>query len=408
MSGFYHIIVIGAGPSGIMAAITAAKNRKRVLLVDHNDKIAKKLYATGNGRCNFTNEYMDVSCYHGDRELIDHTLAMFNEKDCIRFFHELGILPKSKNGYVYPNSEQATSVVKALEMELVTLGVDIGLQANVQGIERRKNDFIIQIDDEDYRCQKLIIATGLRATPNLGSDGSLLDMIKALGHSLNPVLPSLCGFYCEGIDFKQTAKVRQDGCLTLLVDEQILESNSGEIQFADYGISGIPMFQLSSNAAKALHDKRKVEIEINLLPEFKHEDLVLELRYCYLMKGDTSTIGDVWNGLIVDKLCDAFIKPYGYKSTDIIAELGEEVFEKLADAITKTRVVVNKPRDYEFAQVCTGGIPVSEINYRTLESNIIPDMYFAGELIDVDGICGGYNLQWAFASGYVAGDQAGR
>lgn len=407
MSKFYHVIVVGAGPAGIMAAITAAKNRKRVLIIDHNDKIAKKIYATGNGRCNFTNEYMEKECFHGDEVLISNMLSQFSLQDCLYFFHGIGILPKSKNGYVYPNSEQASSVAIAFEKELCSLGVDIGLMAGVNGIEKRKNAFYLDIDKEEYRCDKLIIATGLKAAPKLGSDGSFLNIIKDLGHSFQTIMPALCGFYCSGMNFKEMAKVRQEGLLSLYIENEFVVSDFGEIQFTDYGLSGIPMFQLSALASKALAAKKKVEVEINLLPNFDKEEFLTEMHYRALLKGEDTVIGDIWNGLLVDKLCGPFISGTGIEMKVPVVKQ-KDVFEKLYENICKRRVLVEKPRDYEFAQICTGGIRTEEINKKTLESLFVPGLYFAGELLDVDGICGGYNLQWAFSTGYTAGEFASR
>lgn len=408
MSKFYHILVVGAGASGMMAAITAAKNRKKVLLIDRCDKIGKKIYATGNGKCNFTNEFMDISCFHGNLELAANGLEYFNHQDTIHFFHELGILSKSKNGYLYPNSEQASSVVKAMEKELSSLGVDLLLSTEVSGIECQKNGFKVWMNEMEYRVDKIIFATGLLASPKLGSDGSILPMIKNLGHRFTKILPALTGFYCDGFSFKQSAGVRQTGLVTLWDNQQFVEENYGEIQFTDYGLSGIPIFQISSNAIRRLDEGHHVEIGISFFPEYTPEELLSEIKYRALMLQEEDTISDLWNGLLNDKLCMPIIAQVGLKPQDMLCKLQEQDYKNIVDALLYTRVSVQKSKGFEQAQVCTGGIRSEEINIKTLESKIVKDIYFCGELLDVDGICGGYNLQWAFSSGYLAGDQASR
>lgn len=408
MNKYYHIIVIGGGPAGLMSAITAAKNRKRVLVIDHNDKVAKKIYATGNGKCNFTNEYMEPSCFHGDEKLVENVLSMFSERDTIHTLHGMGILPKSKGGYVYPNSEQASSVAHALEQELQTLAVDVLLNHRIDALEQKKGDYYIYVGDDVYRANKIIIATGLLAAPKLGSDGSFFPFLKEMGHSFEKIVPALCGFYCEGISFKHASGVRQEGLVSLWVDDEYVEEDFGEIQFTDYGLSGIPVFQISSKASKSLKEKKKVSMKLNFFSSFSREELLAELKYRALMFDETSEVKDIWNGLLNDKLCNVLLSTKGINEHTLVKELSEQSFERMVDALTETVVSVMKPRDYEFAQVCAGGIRTEEIDTRTLESKICPNMFFAGEILNVDGICGGYNLQWAFSSGYVAGEFASR
>lgn len=387
----WDVIVIGAGASGMMAAITAAKNGKQVLILEKQDKAGKKLLATGNGKCNFTNENMSVDCFHGDNVFVSGVLDAFSVKDVLAFFHSIGIYPKERQGYYYPNSEQAASMVQALSDELYRLGVTVSLGCHITGIDATKNTVNIHTNEGSFTCQKLIIATGLKAAPKLGSDGSLFDIIKQLGHSFRPVLPALCGFYCTGLDFKRISGVRAHGTVIAYVDGEEVARDTGEIQFTDYGLSGIPIFQISKFLSNGLYDKKKVEIGLNLLPEFDKNDLISELEFRQ-KELKYKNIAKLLNGLLNQKLCEMF-------QTQIV----ELDVEKLSHKLQNIRVLVTAYRDFEFAQVCSGGIPVTDINFKTLESIYSPNIHFAGEIIDVDAICGGYNLHFAWATGYMAG-----
>ena len=204
----YDFVVIGAGASGLMTAITAARAGKKVCILEKLDKAGKKLLATGNGKCNFTNENMSSSCFHGDKEFVDYVLNQFSVDDCLAFFRSIGIYPKNKNGYFYPNSEQASSVVQAFVYELERLGVSVFYQTNVNQIFFDKETVSISTNKGSFVGKHLIIATGLLAAPKLGSDGSLFDIIKGLGHRFNPILPTLCGYYCKGLKFKHISSMK--------------------------------------------------------------------------------------------------------------------------------------------------------------------------------------------------------
>ena len=403
----YDIIIVGAGASGLIAAITAARQGRHVLIIEQKDKIGKKLLATGNGKCNFTNANMDLSFFHGDRTLIEEVLRQFSQEDCLSFFRELGVYPKNKNGYYYPNSEQASSVVMALELELKKLSVEVVLKETVTDIGWKKQGFAICLQDRIVIGKRVILATGLLANPKLGSDGTIFSYIKSVGHHFSKIVPALCGFYAKGIPFKKVAGVRTEAEITLYVDGTMINSDHGELQFVDYGISGIPVFQISRDASVALCAKKTCEVQINLLPGWSKEEIRRELENrCEHLAGFTA--GEMLNGLLNQKLIGVVLEKAEIAGSNRVETLHTTNLEHLCEAITDTRAILTKPRDYEFAQVCAGGIRTEEINLLTLESEVVPGLYFAGELLDVDGICGGYNLQWAWSSGYVAGLSASK
>lgn len=402
----YDVIIIGAGASGLMAAAAAASKGARVALLEHKDDIGKKILATGNGRCNFTNTDMSVNKFHGSKALIKNGLSQFNYSDTIRFFKGLGIPAYDNAGYIYPNSRQAASVVAAFRMELMRLHVDVKTGINITDIKPAddRTGYCIQTDKGSFKSKRLIIACGLTASPKLGSDGSLFRQIEALGHHIQKPLPALCGFSCDGLNFKKITGVRCDATVASVIDGQMTEQNTGELQLADYGISGIPVFQISSLMSRALNKGQKVEVIIDFLPAFSDDDLNGYIKDRSITTTDNRSLNEMLNGLLNNKLLLELIHKSGVSPDKKGRLLTDDDCKSLTRSIKHTAVSVKKPRGLEFAQVCAGGIYTKEIDVRTLESKIHPGLYFCGELLDVDGICGGYNLQWAWTSGYIAGE----
>lgn len=402
----YDVIIIGAGASGLMAAAAAASKGARVALLEHKDDIGKKILATGNGRCNFTNTDMSVNKFHGSKALIKNGLSQFNYSDTIRFFKKLGIPAYDNAGYIYPNSRQAASVVAAFRMELMRLHVDVKTGINITDIKPAddRTGYCIQTDKGSFKSKRLIIACGLTASPKLGSDGSLFRQIEALGHHIQKPLPALCGFSCDGLNFKKITGVRCDATVASVIDGQMTEQNTGELQLADYGISGIPVFQISSLMSRALDKGQKVEVIIDFLPAFSDDELNGYIKDRSITTTDNRSLNEMLNGLLNNKLLLELIHKSGVSPDKKGRLLTDDDCKSLTRSIKHTAVSVKKPRGVEFAQVCAGGIYTKEIDVRTLESKIHPGLYFCGELLDVDGICGGYNLQWAWTSGYIAGE----
>lgn len=412
----YDVIIIGAGASGMMATATAASKGASVALLEHKDDIGKKILATGNGRCNFTNTDMSVNRFHGSKALIKNGLSQFDYADTIRYFEKLGIPAYDNAGYIYPNSRQAASVVTAFRMELMRLHVDVKTGIKITEIKpvritakdtktiANPSCYCIQTDKGSFTSKKLIIACGLTASPKLGSDGSMFRMIEALGHHIQKPLPALCGFSCEGLNFKRITGVRCDATVASVIDGQMTEQNTGELQLADYGISGIPVFQISSLMSRALDKGQRVEVIIDFLPAFSDDSLYRYIKDRSTTITDNRSLNEMLNGLLNNKLLLELIHKSGVSPDKKGRLLTEDDCESLTRSIKHTAVSVKKPRGAEFAQVCAGGIYTKEIDVRTLESKIHPGLYFCGELLDVDGICGGYNLQWAWTSGYIAGE----
>ena len=291
-------------------------------------------------------------------------------------------------------------------MELMRLHVDVKTGINITDIKPADDrpGYCIQTDQSSFKSKRLIIACGLTASPKLGSDGSLFRQIEALGHHIQKPLPALCGFSCDGLNFKKITGVRCDATVASVIDGQMTEQNTGELQLADYGISGIPVFQISSLMSRALDKGQMVEVIIDFLPAFSDDKLNGYIKDRIITTTDNRSLNEMLNGLLNNKLLLELIHKSGVSPDKKGRLLTDDDCKSLTRSIKHTAVSVKKPRGAEFAQVCAGGICTKEIDVRTLESKIHPGLYFCGELLDVDGICGGYNLQWAWTSGYIAGE----
>ena len=396
------VAIIGAGAAGMTAAITAASNGAEVVVLEHMDRVGKKILSTGNGRCNFTNTYQDRSCYHSDNESFPwKIIEKFNAEQIIKLFEELGVYAKNRNGYMYPYSDQASSVTEALKMELERLQIDVRLQTECTDIFPRKKGFTLQIVKDGKKgkiyADHVILCTGSRAFPASGSDGSGYDLAKKLGHKIIPVLPDLVQLSCEEKFFKSIAGVRVQGTVSIWSENQCLAKDTGELQLTNYGISGIPVFQVSRYAAIALYKKKKVQAILDFMPEFSEDEL--EMR-------PYKRADQFFTGLSNKKLSDLWVKEAGISKEKKVGVFAEKEIQQLVRLIKNFKVIVTETNSYEQAQVCRGGIDTKDVHPDTLESRYVPGLYFAGEILDVDGMCGGYNLTWAWASGAVSGREA--
>ena len=415
------VIIVGAGASGMVAGICAARRGKKVLIIDRMAKPGKKIYATGNGKCNYTNLEYDYDSYRGeDTSIVGEVIERFNAENTIDFFEELGILAKNKNGYIYPYSEQASSVVEVLLMELDNLGVKILLEENVEKIVKNGNSNIdksIEIDSdginkdyckicnkyedkEEYTvvtdknkhvCSKVILATGGMASPKLGSNGSGYALAESLGHSIVKPNKALVQLKTKGKEYKSLSGVRIQGKVTMYIEGEDRRTNYGEFVFTDYGISGMPIMQLSRYAAVGLSKNKKVRLELDFYPDIDDKELLVLLRNrqknCYYKDNYELLIGMINSKLAV----------YIDRKSNGRLEAMIRYMKKLPMEIVDTN-------SWDNAQVTAGGVSTKEIDSCTMESKLSKGLYITGELMDIDGTCGGYNLQWAWATGYIAGN----
>ncbi len=427
----YDVIIIGAGASGLTAAIAAARQGSSVLVIEQKDKAGKKILATGNGKCNFTNRLQTPECYRSDDSAFAmKVLSHFDVARTLAFFEELGIYPKERDGYYYPNSEQASSIVSVLLLECERLKVRIHYNEAVVKIGKMdlvhrgvKPGFTVWTEvkpdaadkgntekrnlQKNYASKNLILATGGCASPNLGSDGKGYQLAKAFGHTVIKPLPALVQLKSPEKYCKTISGVRLIAHVEAYSGSRLLAKEGGEVLFSDYGISGIPILQLSRFIAKALDKGEQVQLRLDLLPGISKAGLK-ELLDRRIRQNPAKTTEEMMIGLLNHKLSYAIIKEAGMdpcKKADMITS---QEINKLVTNIKEFRMRIQGTNSFEHAQVCAGGVSTSEIYEDTMESKLIKGLYPVGELVDVDGTCGGYNLQWAWSSGYLAGTSAGR
>lgn len=404
-----QIIVIGGGAAGLTAAIAAARNRAQVTILEQLNRVGKKILATGNGRCNLTNIHTGIQYYHGKNPKFIHgAFGQFDVQQTMDFFEYLGIHCKVEGGgKVYPASDQATSVLEVLRYELQRLGVKERCEAEVVAVEAAGSGFIVTLKDgEILKANKVIVATGGMASPQLGSNGSGYHLLKSLGHHLISPSPALVQLKLKSPFLKQLKGVKFIGQATLGTGERVIRTEDGEILFTDYGISGPPILQLSRMAVQALNQNNHPWLRLDLFPQFSPDQLMelIQLRLAYQPEKplDFSFVGLLNKRLIPVLLKTAEINPI----TMSARALKPHDLSRILSLLKGWTFDIIGSQPWSHAQVTAGGMDVGQVNPKTMESRLVKGLYLAGELLDIDGDCGGFNLQWAWSSGYVAGDHA--
>ena len=402
------VAIIGGGASGMTAAIIAARNGAVVTLFEKNDRLGKKIPATGNGKCNLGNMNLSLEAFYtGNRRKLGHFLETFGAQETIAFFDSLGLMVKQKNGYLYPLSEQAASVLDVLRFEVRRQKVRVVSETAIMKIWKEGKTFLVSDGRNKYRFDRVILACGGKAAPKTGSDGSGYRLAKQLGHSLTEVVPALVQLRCREPWLKTVAGVRCEAEITVFSDHKQTATERGELQLTDYGISGIPVFQLSRVVNTLLLKQSEVKVKLNFLPDVNPEEFSeqwMKNRRKFLAD---RTVEEFFSGLLHKKIMIVCIKLAGLKPTDPASCVPEDQLRKTAELCCGLTVTVNGHNSFENAQVCAGGVPLDEVD-ENLQSVKVPGLYFAGELLDVDGKCGGYNLHWAWCSGSAAGKAAAR
>lgn len=389
MDKIYDVVIVGCGAAGMMAAITAASRGKSVIIIEKNEQPGKKILATGNGKCNFTNKVWKEDSFRGDSQFAWKVYNSFDYNKTIEFFEAIGVYHYDRDGYCYPYSRQAKSVNDCLLHRLYQLKVEIITSNAVSNIYKKDNLFYIVSDNNVcIKGTKVILTTGGKAYKSLGSDGSGYRLAKSFGHNITKLYPALVKLKVKE-NLKQLDGVRVLGEVKLLSPDKTYIS-TGEIIFGKNHISGIPIFELSRYGAEEIEKGNKVCIELDLFPDMSFDDMLT------LINKRRTTISDktyrLLIGLINEKLA-------GYINED--KNNAEDKY--LVNSLKGLRFNVEGIGDFDGAQVTAGGIDTTEINSDTMESKLVTGLYFAGEIVNVDGTCGGYNLQWAWSSGYVAG-----
>ncbi len=400
------IIIIGGGPSGMMAAIIARRNGSDVILLERNNRVGKKLLTTGNGRCNYTNLNLNINNYHGNNpSFAEQALSELNVDKTLDFFESLGITPADEdNGKVYPLSFQASSMLDILRFEMEFQGVNVITDAFVSDI-KKKDKFIVRLkDDRTFLGDKVILATGGMAMPVSGSDGTGYTLAKSFGHSVTDIFPGLVQLKLEGSIFKQINGVKFIGTAGIYHKNRLIVEDKGDILFTDYGISGPPILQISRKAMDLMNEGQDVEIRISILSKTKEEVRdYLQMRFNKL---GTRNMDEVLIGMINKKLIIPILKELSIDKDMKARDISNNQVDSLAELLVSWSFKVIGSKGWGQAQVTAGGVNTDEINNETMESKLVKGLYIVGELLDIDGDCGGFNLQWAWSSAYLAGTNA--
>lgn len=403
------IVIIGGGASGIIAALTACNNSNDVTIIEHNNVLAKKILVTGNGHCNYWHNDVDIDKYNScNRELIPNILNEKNKEKALDILDKIGIIPKIKNGYYYPFSNQAVSVQNALINAVKRNKIKIITDCEVIDVYKTSN-FTIKTSLDGIKADKVIIATGGLAASKTGSTGKGYEIASKFGHKIIKPLPALVQLKTDFKYIKELSGIRSDVTLTLVEDDDLIMKENGELQHTDYGISGICAMQLSSKIARGLNEGKKEEVLINYIPLIAQDSLSFNKWFNnHKKKISNITIGEFLDQLLNYKLANLILKINSLAKEKTINDLDEDEINKLGETLTKFNLNIIGTNSFDNAQTTSGGISLKEINTKTLESQIVNNLYFCGEIIDIDGKCGGYNLALAWITGYIAGTSASR
>ena len=395
------ITVIGGGAAGLMAALTAAGQGNRVRLLERQNRVGRKLLATGNGRCNLTNLNLSPVNYHGaPASFIAPAMDAFTSADTLEFFEGLGLLTVAEDsGRVYPLSDQAGSVVDVLRFAAEAAGVEVRTEFDVTSIKQTKTGFKVCSPSESILSDKVIVCCGGMAGGKLGGTKSGYELLQSFGHTLTKLYPVLVQLKTDNTWVRSLKGVRADAAVTLKRGGQVLAENAGEVQFADYGVSGPAIFEISRAAAG---EKGELSVHLDLLRnlDFARVQDILRQRKQTM---PALTLENLLTGVIHNRLGRTVLRYAGYDLNSSVSALKENDIKKIAAALGDFTLPVIGNLGFDGAQVTAGGIRTDEFDPNTLESKRVPGLYAAGEVLDVDGDCGGYNLQWAWASGRLAG-----
>ena len=400
------VVIIGGGASGLISSIFAKNKDNEVIILERNSICGKKILATGNGRCNYWNEDQNLRHYNStSKNLLEKIITLDNQKQIMTLFNRIGIVPKIKNGYYYPTSNQAISIRNALVTEATKLGVKIYQDALVDKVTHSNNKYIVEFNNKKIIADSLIIATGSKASPKTGSTGIGYTLAKSLGHTIIEPLPALVQLVGQGKYFTSWDGIRSDVNVSLYAANKFIKEETGEIQLTNYGVSGICIFNLSRFASAYLKENKKVEVVINFLPWLKEDAITYFDKRTSLMP--SRTIFELLEGLLNNKLLNTFLSILKIDESRKWTNMSKQEKINLINILTNFHLPIIDTKSFDNAQVCSGGVDLSEINPNTMESLINKNLYIVGELLDVDGDCGGYNLSFAWISGMLAGKSIG-
>ena len=403
----HDLIIVGGGASGLVAAITAKDFGIDVAIVEGTDRVGKKILTTGNGRCNISNNCIKPPFinYHSSNSDFQFTaLDKLSLEDTKNFFLSLGLpIVALPTGKLYPQSLQASSVVDILKMAIEDRNIPLYTNCKIKNIHKGKI-FKLSTSSEEYKlftANKVILACGGKTAPKTGSDGTGYNIAKSLGHSITSLVPGIVQLKLDYPHLKALSGVKFDGYVTLIINDEVVKKDFGEILFTDYGISGPPILQISALASQSTFVKKQTEVVVDLLPSYSKDELQ-DFLECHFAVLSHRPIINALVGVIHKKIIPILLKECGITNLQMPCyELSWKEKMKLVNTLKSWKFTCIGTNDFNQAQVTVGGVNTKDIDYNTLESKLVPNLYFCGEILDVHGDCGGFNLQWAWSSGYT-------
>ena len=397
--------IIGAGASGMVAAIAAAEDpRNEVLLFERQSRVGRKLLATGNGRCNLSHWDAGPDNYHGSSTgFIQPALDAMGVQQTLHFFRGLGLYTVAEpDGKLYPYSDQANSVVDVLRFALDRPNIRTRLSAEITAVKATSPGFVLKAAEDSVTVDRLIVACGGAAGGKLGGSLSGYQLLRSLGHHCTKLMPSLVQLKTELAPVRGLKGVRANAVTELRANENVLAKSRGEVQFTEYGISGPAIFEISRAAASAPEGS---ELHLDLLPELQ-SDMLLSALCLRIVRQPHLACADLLTGTLHNRLGRVLLRSIGVSENAPLHELRWAQLAALTEAVHDFVLPLTGTMGMDNAQVTAGGMELGEFDPETLESRIVPGLYACGEVLDIDGDCGGYNLQWAWSSGHLAGKSA--
>ena len=396
--------IIGGGASGMAAALAAAENtQNQVILLERQARVGRKLQATGNGRCNLTNLHASEGGYHGDEaSFADFAIGKFGPEATLAWFRSLGLFTVAEeSGRVYPYSDQANSVVDVLRFALEKTNITVKLGFEVEKVKKTAEGFRLESREETLDCDKLIVACGGLAGTKLGGTMSGYKLLRSLGHKCTRLRPTLVQLKSSWGGVAGLKGVRANCHAAIFHNGNLHSQSTGELQFTEYGLSGPVMFEISRGACQGGGDWL---CRLDFLPEIDMDVLKTEL---LRRRATNLPVSELLTGILHNRLGRVLTQAVGISGYVPVAQLEAYEIDEICRAVKGFDVALTEPMGMDSAQVTAGGILTKDFEETTMESRIVPGLYACGEVLDIDGDCGGYNLQWAWSSGRLAGSHAG-
>ncbi|MDD5863541.1 MAG: aminoacetone oxidase family FAD-binding enzyme [Firmicutes bacterium] len=397
--------IIGGGASGMAAALAAAENQQvQVILLERQARVGRKLQATGNGRCNLSNLHASQGSYHGEHpDFADFALERFSPEAVLRWFRSLGLFTVAEaSGRVYPYSDQANSVVDVLRFSLEEPNITVKLGFEVEKVKKTGDGFLVSSREETARCDRLIVACGGLAGTKLGGSMSGYKLLRSLGHSCTKLRPTLVQLKTDWGGVTGLKGIRTNCHAAIFRDGEQFAQSTGELQFTEYGLSGPVIFEVSRDVCQS---GGAWLCRLDFLPEVEGETLKAEL---VRRRKTNLPASELLTGILHNRLGRVLTQAVGIPASRCISELTDDDLGRVTQAVKAFEVPLTEPMGMDCAQVTAGGVVTAEFDETTMESRLVPGLYACGEVLDIDGDCGGYNLQWAWSSGRLAGESAGR